>query len=204
MSESTSLRSMNLEKYNTIILAGGSFREWSDNEVQKLKTWAAKGGNIVAYKSSAEWAAKNGFGKTKFKTTVKADTTIYLKYAERNKERSLNYISGAIFNTKIDITHPLCYGYTDENLAVFKSGAGVVQPLNIKYAEPVKFTADPYISGWVSEKNIERIKNAPVVSVQSLGSGKLISYHDNMNFRGIWLGTSKLFSNSVFFGSVIR
>ncbi len=202
--ETESLNSMNLNQYNTIILADGSFREWDGKVAEKLKTWATNGGNLITYKSAAVWASKNGFGKTKFKATVKADTTIYLTYAERDKERNLNYISGAIFNTNIDITHPLCYGYSNKKLAVFKSGTGVAEALGTKYAEPVKFTSSPYISGWISEKNLDRIKNAPVVSVQSIGRGNLISYHDNMNFRGIWLGTSKLFSNSVFFGSVIR
>jgi len=78
------------------------------------------------------------------------------------------------------------------------------KPLKIKYAEPVRFSANPYLSGFVSDSNLERIKNAPIVSVQSIGRGKLISYHESMTFRGIWLGTNKLFANSVFFGSVIR
>ena len=80
----------------------------------------------------------------------------------------------------------------------------VAMPSGIKYSEPVKFDSQPYISGWVSEENLDRIKGAPVVSVQSIGQGKLISYHEDLNFRGIWLGTSKLFSNALFFGGVIR
>ncbi len=83
-------------------------------------------------------------------------------------------------------------------------GTDVALPLGIKYSEPVKFDSQPYLSGWVSEENINHIKDAPVVSVQSIKNGKLISYHEDLNFRGIWLGTSKLFSNSVFFGGVIR
>jgi len=68
----------------------------------------------------------------------------------------------------------------------------------------LKFDSLPYISGWVSVENLDRINGAPVVSVQSVGQGKLISYHEDLNFRGFWLGTNKLFSNSVFFGKVIR
>ncbi|MDX1284354.1 MAG: zinc carboxypeptidase, partial [Draconibacterium sp.] len=201
--EASSLRGMDLNKYNTIILAG-SFREWGKTEIQKLKSWAAQGGNIVAYKGATSWAARNELGKTKFKKSIDPDTTKYLKYADRYKERSYNYVSGAILKTNIDITHPLCYGYTENNLAIFKSGTSVAESLEVKYTEPVKISSEPYISGWISPENLNRVKNAPVVSVQSLGGGKLISYHDNMNFRGIWPGTSKLFSNSVFFGSIIR
>ena len=204
IAETKSLGSMNLTKYNTVILPGGSYREWDKSDVERLKLWATQGRNIIAYKSATSWASKNDLGKTTFKKGVKSDSSLVLNYADRRKESSLNYISGAIFNTEIDITHPLCWGYSENSLPVFKTGTAVAKPLNIKYAEPVKFSDDPYISGFVSDKNLERIKNAPVVSVQSIGRGKLISYHENMTFRGIWLGTNKLFSNSVFFGNVIR
>ena len=143
-------------------------------------------------------------GSTKFKKSVPGDSAQYLKYSEQRKEYSLNRIGGAIFNTKLDLSHPLCYGYLREDLAIFKRGASVAEPLGKKYSEPVMFDSEPFVSGWVSEGNLNRIKDAPVVSVQSVGRGKLISYHEDMNFRGIWLGTHKLFANAVFFGDVIR
>jgi hypothetical protein len=68
----------------------------------------------------------------------------------------------------------------------------------------VKFSNEPFLSGFVSEKNLDRLKNAPVVSVQPVGRGKVITYHESMAFRGTWLGTNKLFMNSVFFGKIIR
>jgi len=148
--------------------------------------------------------AQKEIGKTTFKKAVKPDSTLNLIYADWEKEKSLNTISGAIFNTSLDITHPLCYGYSEKTLPVFKTGTTVAKSLEIPYSEPVKFTAEPFISGFVSDKNLETIKNAPVVSVQTIGKGKLISYHESMTFRGIWLGTNKLFANGVFLGSVIQ
>ena len=202
--ETTSLATIELSKYNTIILPGGTFREWSNSDVQKLKAWAQEGGTIIATESAASWAAKNELGKTTFKKTEQSDSTISFSYADREKEKSLNTISGAIFNTTLDITHPLCYGYTENTLPVFKTGTSVAKPLGIPHSEPVKFTTEPFLSGFVSDKNLELIKNAPVISVQSIGKGKIISYHESMTFRGIWLGTNKLFANGVFFGKVIQ
>ncbi len=195
--------SINLAQYNNIILTG-SLREWNSNNIEKLKTWVKDGGNLVVCKNAAVWAAKNKLGSITFKKPVAPDTTRYLTYAERSKERSLNYISGAIFESDIDITHPLCYGYTDNKLAIFKNDITVANSLEKKYIEPVKYSQQPYLSGWVSEDNINRLKGAPIVSVQNIGRGKLISYLDDMSFRGMWLGTNKLFSNSVFFGPIIR
>ena len=198
------LNSIDLNSYNNIILPGGSFKEWGEDGVQKLKTWVENGGTLIACKDASRWAAKNEMGLTKYKETIPPDSTRYLKYNERNKEYRINLIGGAILKTSLDLSHPLCYGYLKEDLAIMKRGTDVALPLGIKYSEPVTFNSQPYLSGWVSEENLNRIKGAPVVSVQSIGNGKLINYHEDLNFRGIWLGTSKLFSNSVFFGGVIR
>lgn len=198
------LWSIDLDRYNNIILPGGSFKEWSANDVQKLLSWVKNGGNLIACKEASKWAGENEIGFTKYRDKVPSDTTKYLKYNEREKEHRINLIGGAILRINLDVTHPLCYGYLKEDLAIMKRGTDLAVPLGVKYSEPVKFDANPYLSGWVSEDNLNRIKGAPVVSVQSIGKGKLISYHVDLNFRGIWLGTNKLFSNSVFFGGVIR
>ncbi|MFW6310288.1 MAG: zinc carboxypeptidase, partial [Prolixibacteraceae bacterium] len=204
MTESTNLKNVNLNRYNSIILPGGSYREIRSAEIIRLKSWVDDGGTLILYKSAASWAGRNDFIKVEFKNAAEADTTLRLNYTNRGKQSGLNAISGAIFNAEIDLSHPLCYGYTDKQLPVFKTGNSVVQPLDDRHAQPVKFSVEPYVSGFVSPKNLERIKNAPVVSVEKSGKGKIISYHENMTFRGIWLGTNKLFSNAVFFGNVIH
>ncbi len=204
LAETEDLSSINLSRYNAIILSGGSYSEWDKQETDKLKSWVQQGGTLIACKSATSWAAKNDFGKTKFKKETQPDSTINVTYESRSKDMNINVISGAIFNTNLDVSHPLCYGYTENTLPVFKTGSQVAETLGTKYTEPVKFTAEPFLSGFVSDKNLEQIKNAPVVSVQNIGRGKIISYHENMAFRGIWLGTNKLLANGVFFGDVIQ
>lgn len=202
--QSDRLVSTELNRYNSIILPGGSYSEWGEEDIQKIRNWLEKGGVLIACNDASRWAAKNELIKTSFKEPVDPDTTKYLKYAERSKESSLHRIGGAILNARLDMTHPLCYGYLKEELSILKRGTLVAVPSGIKYSEPVRFDSDPYISGWVSMENLDRIKDAPVVSVRSVGKGKLISYYEDMNFRGFWLGTNKLFANSVFFGGIIR
>ena len=204
LTETNRLRSMNLNRYTTIILPGGSYREWGKTEADKLREWTQQGGTLIVSQNAALWTSRNNLGKVTFKKGLEQDTSRFYPYAERSKERSLNSISGAIFKTSIDPTHPLCYGYSGNELPVFKTGSSVAESLEKEFAEPVHYTAEPYISGFVSQKNLDRIKNAPVVSVQSAGRGNIISFYENMTFRGIWTGTNKLFSNAVFFGNVIR
>ena len=204
LTEGSMIATAQLDKYNVLILPGSSFSELAGENAGKIKEWVKNGGTLVCYGGSAAWATKNELSKIRFKKAITPDTTRFLNYAEKTKETNENSISGAIFNAEMDLTHPLCYGYTNNNLPVFKAGEQVAETLNIKFAEPVKFSQNPYISGFVSGRNIDRIKNAPVVTVETFGRGKVISYHENMAFRGFWMATNKLFINSVFFGSTIR
>jgi hypothetical protein len=201
--ETSAMNLVDLSKYKTIILPGGSYREWGKSESDKLKNWVERGGTLIACKTAASWAAQNDFGKTKFKKDVMPDSTVNINYESRSKDLNINVISGAIFNTTLDITHPICYGYIENSLPVFKSGSQVAESLGAKFTEPVKFASGPLLSGYVSGNNLNQIKNSPVVSVQRIGRGTIISYHENMAFRGIWLGTNKLLANGVFFGDLI-
>lgn len=204
MADSDNMNNISLNRYNTLILPSGSYREINNAATEKIKGWTEEGGTLIVVKNAASWATRNDLGKTQFKKGIEPDTTLQLNYADRSKEYSTNAIAGAIFKTEMDITHPLCYGYLQRETPVFKSGNAVAESLKTKYAEPVKFSNEPFLSGFVSDKNLERLKNAPVVSVQSVGRGKVITYHESMTFRGTWLGTNKLFMNSVFFGKIIR
>jgi len=204
LAESDNLNNINLNRYNTLILPPGPYREINNAATEKIKRWTEDGGTLIAIKSAATWAMRNDLGKAQFKKSIEPDTTLQLNYADRRMEYSMNAIAGAIFKSEMDITHPLCYGYLQKELPVFKSGNAVAESLKTKYAEPVKFSNEPFLSGFVSEKNLDRLKNAPVVSVQPVGRGKVITYHESMAFRGTWLGSNKLFMNSVFFGKIIR
>jgi hypothetical protein len=186
------------------MLPTGYYREWGDYAVKELKSWIQGGGVLIANQGASEWAAKNNIGSVTFKQTNDTDTSLNYNYANRDKERNINRISGAIFQTAIDNSHPICYGYSNGFVPVFKSGNSVANSLKIKYAEPVKFAKEPFLSGFISDKNLDSLKDAPVVSVQNIGRGKIISYYENMTFRGIWLGTNKLLANGVFFGNIIR
>jgi hypothetical protein len=196
--------SIDLDAYTTVILPGGTYREWGEKELAELKRWTENGGILISCGQATGWAAKHDLGKSTFKDPMPSDSTSYLSYSERRKESGIQGIGGVILNARMDLSHPLCYGYAEEELAFFKRGTRVANHLEGKYLEPVCFAPDPYLSGWISRENLERVSEAPVVSVQKLGNGKLISFHESINFRGFWMGTHKLFMNAIFFGDAIR
>ena len=56
------------------------------------------------------------------------------------------------------------------------------------------YSKDPHIDGYVSKNNMENnLKGAASLIVSSSGSGRVVLFADNPNFRGTWYGTNKLF-----------
>jgi len=204
LAEPSSFRQINLSRYNVLILPGGSPVDLSGETATKIKNWVEDGGTLIVSPGAISWATRNELSKIKFKKGVEPDSTRFLSYSDRQKESSLNAIAGAIFNADMDLTHPLCYGFQQDKLPVFKTGNQVAEKLQDKFAVPVHFNSQPYLSGFVSAQNLERIHNAPVVTVESVGKGRVISFHESMAFRGMWRGTARLFSNAVIFGNTIR
>ena len=64
------------------------------------------------------------------------------------------------------------------------------------YASPVIYTDSPLLSGYISDRNLDQLKNSAAVLVSGLGRGRVICIADNPNFRGFWYGTKKLFANA--------
>ena len=69
------------------------------------------------------------------------------------------------------------------------------------YNNPIMYTDSPLLSGYISDKNLAVLKNTAMFKVGSLGSGKVIYFTDNTNFRAFWYGTNKLLMNAIFFGN---
>jgi hypothetical protein len=121
-------------------------------------------------------------------------------FVNRSGDSQVQQIPGSIFETKLDLSHPLCYGYPRDILPVFKSVATAAEKdVNI-YNNPVSYTLNPLLSGYCTKENIDRIKGTSFASVHGT---RIISIYDNTNFRAIWYGTNKIFLNAVFFGQLM-
>ena len=47
------------------------------------------------------------------------------------------------------------------------------------------------------------LKSSASLIISKIGSGRVVMFADNPNFRGSWYGTNKLFLNALFLGSNI-
>ena len=196
------LDQVKLNRYNVLLLPGGSYSNVSASAQQKLVDWVKNGGTIVAWRDALRFLAKLKIADLKFKKAFEIDSTAY-SYTERVKARGAQVIGGAIFNMQLDTTHPLAYGYSQSTLPVFKRGELVLEPSKGNHIQPFAYTGSPLLSGYISKENLERIKNSPAATVSSFGEGRVIAFVDNPNFRAFWYGTNRLMMNAIFWGNSI-
>jgi hypothetical protein len=197
--------SINVSRYNVIIMPSGGYNTLDKAAQEKLKTWVSAGGTLIATEDATKWLANNGFTKVLFTSDeTKRDTTANLPFYLRSDEMRAKEMTGSLFEATLDTTHPLCYGYTTSTVTVFKSNTLFMDQNNSPYDSPVMYTNNPLQSGYVFRAYKDKIKNSAVINIDNVGRGRIISMVDNLNFRAFWLGTSKLFMNAIFFGDVTR
>ncbi|NCT95354.1 MAG: zinc carboxypeptidase [Chitinophagaceae bacterium] len=197
--------SINADKYNVIIMPSGSYNNLSKAAQDKLKDWISGGGTLVATEDATKWLANNGFTKVLFRSTEeKRDTTLQLPYYLRMDEMRAKEMAGSLFEAKLDLTHPLAYGYREPSVSIFKSNTLFMDQNNNPYDSPVMYTEEPLQSGYLYRGYKNTMKNSAAVNIDAVGRGKVVSMVDNLNFRAFWLGTTRMFMNAIYFGDIIR
>ncbi len=197
--------SLELSRYNTILLANGNYGRITEGGVGKLKKWLQQGGRLIAFREAIRWAATKKLAHVKFKSSSdpKKQTTSR-PYQQYDHDRGSKLIGGAIVEGQLDLSHPLCYGYADDRLPLFRKGTLFIQNTTNPYATPVRYTDQPLMSGYISKANLNTLGGSAAVTVSGIGRGKTIAVADNPNFRAFWFSSRKLLANALFFGSVIK
>ena len=204
MVDSRRFSRVNLFDYNTLILVGGSYGEMNERQLENLKSWLGSDNKIIALKDANQWLSRNNLINLSFKRSETADSEGEYRYIDMSRRFGIQRIPGGFFETKLDLTHPIAYGYHWNKLPVFKTGTMFAEKSKNPYANPIVYTNDPVMSGYISSENLDLLKGAPFVVTHSYSGGRIISILDNTNFRAICFGTNKIFANAVFFGDLMR
>jgi hypothetical protein len=192
-----------LDSYTTIIFTGSY--DLSETDIDKIKEWAKRGGTLIGIESGCTFLAKNGLAKLNpvEKTPIDQAATPALRpFAKRAEDNAGRTIPGTIFQTQLDTTHPLAYGYHTTELAMFKEGNLFYKTTQDIYENPVVYSSNPLLSGYINQNNLTLLKGSSAIQRQPLGNGKVILFIDDPLFRGYWSGTHKILLNSLFWGKM--
>ena len=184
---------INLNEYSHIILPSYS---GSNLTSKKIQDYLSNGGNLIAYRSSINWLEKNKIISVDFLKNERYAKNV--SFVDRGKFSGSQVVGGAIFQTKIDKSHPINFGIKGKSLSTFRNNTIFMKPEKNSYNNPIEYSNNPLISGYISNENLELLKNSVPFKVKRYSSGKIFLFTDNTNFRAFWYGTNRLLMNAIY------
>ena len=194
---------LDLSKYSHLVLPDGNYQSLKDAELAKLKAWVNAGGVLWAQKSAVSWLAQNGLLQVKLKPVSDLKALIRLedaKYADKEQLAGQQRIAGAIFQTELDLSHPLSFGLPRAELPVFKNALMVMQVPEQPFMTVAKYRKGNQLAGFAAPELVEQISQSAALVAQNFGNGRIIAMTDNPVFRGYFNGSSRLLVNALYLG----
>ena len=190
------LSNIDLQKYTHIVLPSYSGSLLNMNK-DKIDRWIKGGGSLIAYRSAIKWINKNKLATVDLKSFKREAKGV--GFGQKADYNGAQNIGGAIFNTRIDRSHPINFGIEDNTLALFRNSRIFMDPEKNSYDNPIQYTQNPLLSGYISEEQIELLKGSVPFKLKPSGRGSILLMTDNTNFRAFWLGTQQLYANMIFY-----
>ena len=188
-----------LSEYNVLILPDGdSYEDFMDaDKLEHLKEWVDSGGKLIAMGDALKGlTGDNGF--TLKVKEIEKDSTINLQSHDDNeREQIKNAITGAIFKTKVDATHPLAFGYGDTYFSL-KLGDNAYEYLKDGTVVYLEADSTKPVAGFAGSEARKKIGDTLIFGVEEHGDGKVIYMVDNPLFRGFWENGKLFFANALF------
>ncbi|GGW33442.1 M14 family metallopeptidase [Arenibacter certesii] len=186
-----------LSEYDVLILPNGWYNSFFDEaKLASLKKFVKNGGKLIAMEGAIKGInGEKGFG-IKEKKIEKDSLVSNHVYEDSEREYIKSSITGAIFKTKVDPTHPLAYGYPDHyyTLKLGKAAYDRLDTGNVAYLEE---NSSP-VSGFAGSEALKEIQKTLVFGVENHGKGQVIYMVDNPLFRGFWENGKLFFVNALF------
>ncbi|MFW6157554.1 MAG: hypothetical protein ACOC4S_01800, partial [Balneolaceae bacterium] len=195
-----------LDRYNTLIMVDGNYGDWDEDTVSRIKGWVQDGGVLIADEGAAEWAVEKELVSEDL-LAEDTDTSEILErhdYEEQADRRRSESIPGVILEADIDPSHPIAFGVPDRQQLFIKDNDTHFKQSKNAFGTVAQYTDEPFVGGHLIEENNERVRNTAAIIARSEGSGNVILFSENPNFRSYWHTTSRLFLNAVLFGRNIR
>lgn len=195
--DSDVFRRVPLLEFNRIVFVTGNYSFLNDSDIDNLKSWVRNGGVLITLNGASRWAISNKIVSAGF---VERPDTAAQKRDRGVSSRSFERFATSIFQTKINLEHPLAFGLTNEKLPVVRESTLFLAPSSNAVSV---YTDDPLLNGYISSAHLEKLKGSASILAYNSGRGSVVLFAENPLFRGIWDGTGRTFVNAVLFGNNI-
>jgi methyl coenzyme M reductase subunit C-like uncharacterized protein (methanogenesis marker protein 7) len=198
----STLRQVSLDQYNSLIMVDGNYSDLDSTTVDKIRRWVHSGGVLITDEDASAWAIQNKIASNNLLKMYEDSTARKTRYNyEEASDRYLaNTIPGVILEADIDPSNPIAFGVPDRDQLFMKDSNTFLKPSTNPYATVAEYKEDPLVGGHVNDENLQKISGTAAIVTSDAGSGKVVLFADNPNFRSYWHTTSRLFLNALLFG----
>lgn len=194
-----------LDRYTTVVMAGGRYTGVDAAAVAALKRWVQGGGSLVTYGSASRWAIEQKLAEgEQLGPEEDAADAPRRAFGDQRDVAAIERVSGNILSAQVDTSHPLGFGVPRSRLAVNKESTVVLQPSRNAYSTVVQIDAQPRVNGYLSERNRARVGGSAWLLVSPQGQGNVVLFADDPAHRKYWHGTERLLVNALFFGNLLN
>ena len=190
-----------LEEINTLILPHGSY-SLTKGQIESVSAWIRKGHTLILLQDALSWARHANLIQYTQRPEPELGTG-QRPYAAQEADRRARMIKGISIEGILDPTHPLMYGLDRDTLPMFRLHGLYIDPLQNPYATPLRASDDPLISGYLPRQHKDILKGSASVLTWKKGQGRIIGFADQVLFRGMTVGSQKIFDNALFFSCVL-
>ena len=194
--------SLPLFRYDVIILPSGSYGDvLSERRLEEIQNWLREGGRLISLGNATRFlAGKDGFGlqiKPDEDDEDEDSLSVRLRpYADRYRHGITEDVTGAIFRTELDTTHPLAFGYKRDYFTLKSSSlsyAWLEDGWNVGVLKEGR-----RVAGFAGMEAQDALSNSLVLGMKSIGRGEVIYFVDNPIYRGFYYSGRLLLANAVF------
>lgn len=199
---------VDLDNYNVLVMPSGGYgRILNESGLKELTAWVRNGGKVIAIERAINsFVGKPGFQlkrtaedkKPEKKTDEEKEKDALTPYGDRSKKFESSRLPGAIFKLKVDNTHPMGFGYSDQYFTI-KNNSSRLAYLPNGWNVGIIESVDSHVSGVAGSKAKEQLAKSMVFGVENMGGGAMIYFSDNPLFRAFWENGKLFMANAIFF-----
>lgn len=215
-----SLASRPIDHFNVLILPNLMGAEGVDDlagrlgakGVARLRQWIEDGGSLVSLGESGEFVRRH-LGFTGLRSWYEEEQQLATErrrlspgeadeVPESPEEQRFD-VPGAILGVELDSNQWLAAGYEESYLpAQVDSSRVLLAPLGPPSTERrvvgrYAAAGELLLSGHIWPESRERLPGSVFAYEEKIGTGRVIVFVEDLNFRGYWRGANRLFLNSV-------
>ncbi len=187
-----------LDDYNVLIVPSASSAalatRLAEGGVERVKRWVRDGGTLIALGSATDFVREG------FELALRSWYEL-----EENEDAQRFTIPGTIFSVELNKYNWLTAGYDAPTLPVLVDSDRIYLmpkgPPSSQQRAVARYSTDGLrVSGYAWPESLDRMPGAVFAYEERVGSGRVIAFTEDLNFRAYWRGANRLFLNAVVLG----